>query len=193
MAPLRRLPRYYNMSVMAACMATGITLSYWFNRAHTLPILVLVILVSSNMLGIYLKDKNPLFAERALVEAIQRYAEPIYTDPQTVWKSSFLFQASGKSVKTSEVSLIPYNSLYFFNPDHVLDSRMPIIYNEKDFSQKYTPMAEWDKIETIKPKRKLLDVLLDNGGLGPYVPEIINRKFLKPNKAVYLYRTKKNN
>ena len=184
--PGRLLPRYYNVAVVTACVAIGIFISNIFDRKRVLSISILATIISFNMLGIYVENKDPLFGERSLLELSLKYDENIHTDPATASRASFLLETEGTSVGISTAKSAPDGSLYLHNPNRVLEGHQP-----KGFSEKYSPLETWKKLETISQDRKLMGIILEKLNLSSYVPASIYKKLNCPNDPVHLFQIPK--
>ncbi|MEA3458604.1 MAG: hypothetical protein U9R21_08005, partial [Candidatus Thermoplasmatota archaeon] len=182
--PGRLLPRYYNVAVVTACIAMGIFISNIFDRRRVLSMSILATIISFNMFSVYVENKDPLFGECSLLELSLKYDETIYTDPYTASRASFLLETEGKSVGISTPISVPDGSLYFYNPNRVLEGHQP-----KGFSEKYSPLKTWKKLETISQERKLIGIILEKLNLNSYVPTSIYKKLNCPNGPVHLFRT----
>ena len=63
-----------------------------------LAFLVSVGLIAMNLTCIYLENKDPLFAERALVEYLSSHQGVVYTDPMTSARAELLLDFKGISL-----------------------------------------------------------------------------------------------
>ena len=138
------------------------------------------------MLCTYVENKDPLFGERSLLELSLKYDETIYTDAATASRASFLLETEGTSVGISTAKSVPDGSLYLYNPNRALEGHQP-----KGFSEEYSPIETWEKLETISQDRKLMGIILEKLNLNSYVPASIYKKLNCPNDPVHLFRIPK--
>ena len=130
------------------------------------------------------ENKDFLFGERSLLELSLKYDETIHTDAATASRASFLLEIEGTSVVISTATSVPDGSLYFYNPNRVLEGHQP-----KGFSEQYSPPEMWEKVERISQERKLIGIILEKLNLNTYVPASIYKKLNCPNDSVHLFRT----
>ena len=185
LAPVRLLPRYFNVAVFAACITIALFFMNLFNKRPVLSMFMLISIVLFNLLGGYVENKDFLFGERSLVDLTHKYQKTIYTDPATRTKASFLLQVAGKSVcvDVDTTDSLPSGSLYFYNPNRVLKK-----HRTKEFKEEYSPLESWELITTIFQERRWLGHILEKLKLKSYIPESIYKKLNSPNDPVFVYR-----
>ncbi|MBW2740323.1 MAG: hypothetical protein JRE64_16095, partial [Deltaproteobacteria bacterium] len=184
LAPVRQLPRYYGTSALAACILVAIICARIYDNRRIVAILILLALVSCNLLGIYLSNRNPLYGERRLMEALQKYDEPVYTDLATARRAMFFLQMEDKTVYPLPAEDVPENTLYFYNPNRVLND-----YKTKDVAKKYMPLSSWEKIETIEGQSRIIvGILLEKLRLKEHIPDWLFDKLIASQEPVSLYR-----
>lgn len=96
---LRIHARYYLAPTYFLMVAASLWLAGRFGsaRGRRLAGSLIVVLALGNMLGIWLDNRNPRFAERALAEMAMRYDQPIHTDAATAYiAATFLHWNGGR-------------------------------------------------------------------------------------------------
>ena len=161
-------------------------------RYPTATIAMIGLLFVTNLVGIYIVNRNPIFAERALAEFLVKTDEEVHTDPVTVRRGSFLFQAPGVGdrVFAAEPKAVV---LFFANPKYVVEGRQ--LTRKKALKKErlnelaaYRPKDDWTVIWEKKEDRKFIGFILEYLGLKKAIPAEIYRRLNNPNPPVILYR-----
>jgi 4-amino-4-deoxy-L-arabinose transferase-like glycosyltransferase len=173
------VPRFYTVSLWTATILIAVWLRYhvWTNWPRG-AIFLGASLVAANLLGIYVENKNPALAERALVDyVVQHEGTVVYTDPTTFRVASLLSQFKGVSV--------PPGGLFFFNKKSIEYCRL---YGCSYHWKEYLPEDSWKVVMRIEPPRKLSGILLTSMGLDRIIPTTIFERLDRPNPGGILYR-----
>lgn len=180
---LRPLPRYFSVSAYAAVIVIAAwVVSVLRPRSLRLCASVVAVLVLSNLLGVYVDNRDFLFGARALVRAAAAASETVYTDPETAQAATFLLAEAELSGRVAGAPPPP-GSLYFHDPKRVAHgvggSFDPALY---------TPRDTWTTVLRVDPGRKLGGRIAEWLGLDRLIPDSIFAKLDHPNLPVALYR-----
>jgi 4-amino-4-deoxy-L-arabinose transferase-like glycosyltransferase len=181
------VPRFYTVSLWTAI----IVIAYWVRRYlctywPKVAIFVGSGLVAANLLCIYVENKNPAFAERALVAyVVQHDGLVVYTDPTTLRLAALLLDFKGVSDRVRSGPLPP-GELFYFNKKNIdYCRRYGCIYSWKD----YLPKDGWNVLMRMEPSRKASGALLAFLGLDKVIPTAIFERLDRPNPGGVLYLT----
>lgn len=180
--PVRKLARYFEVAAYAAVVlsVSWLALALWPKR-RAWALILFGSLISSNLLAIYVDNREPLFGEHALVDWLARTHTPIYTDPDTRDAAKFLLDAQQLSSLVS-VSPPPPGSLFFYNPNRVNST------TAADYRAQFSPKASWAAQDKIAPAPKQLGLILAKVGAAQHLPQTLMRKLTSPNDAAVIYR-----
>ena len=104
-------------------------------------------LAASNLLAVYVENKQPIFGERALIAWLRDHPEPTHTDPKTYFSSLFLLREAGV-LELAAHGQPPPGGLYLYNPNRVLQDTRPPGYAEQ-----YRPAPDWTEVGSIPAGR----------------------------------------
>jgi hypothetical protein len=184
---LAAVPRFYTMSLWAGIVVIACWIGHYLRTGRRkLAALAAAAMFAANLLCVYVENKDPLFAERALVDYVRQHdGIVVHTDPTTLDFASLLLEFHGVSDRvTSDPA--PPGSLYFFNKKNI------------DFCQRYgcafswedhLPKDGWRMLMRAEPGRKYSGVFLSSVGLDRVIPEPIFERLDKPNPGAALYLT----
>jgi 4-amino-4-deoxy-L-arabinose transferase-like glycosyltransferase len=182
------VPRYYAPFSWTAV----IIVAYWlkqflFVRRPRLALVAGVGLLGANLLCVYVENKNPLFAERALVEYVSRYPGIVYTDPMTADRARLLLDFSGSRNRVSG-NLPPPGAVFYANMKNI--ERCKHNGDKCRWSwEQYVRRDGWLELARIEPRRKLSGILLRLFKLDTIIPRDIFDRLDKPNPGGTLYLT----
>jgi len=182
---VEKLPRYFSVTAYAAVVVVALWLASVGRHMPRAALFVGTGLVLSNLLGIYLENRDPLFGERRLAERVAQESEPVYTDPESARRATFFLMRDGL-VGRVRGEPPPAGSLYFYNSKRAAEG--PKAPEPFDTSI-YTPQAAWVAVWRAEPARKLSGYIAEALGLGHILPASIFLKLTEPNPTVVLYRT----
>ena len=179
------VPRFYTVSLWTAI----IVIVYWV-RCYLYPywpkvaIFLGTSLVATNLLCIYVENKNPVFAERALVAYVfQHDGATVYTDPSTLRLAALLLEFKGVSNRVLS-GPVPPGGLFYFNKKNIdYCQRYECSYSWKQ----YLPKDSWSVLMRMEPKRKLSGALLTLVGLDKIIPPAIFERLDRPKAGGVLY------
>ena len=183
LAPVRLLPRYYGVIVMASCVILSVYFDILTEKKVFTAIMIVILIIFSNILGIAVENKNPLFDANTLVRVVDNYQQTIYTDPFTANKASFKLKRLNKKIFIESPHVLKSGSIYFFNPNRINSTVM-----SQELAKKYTPPSNFEKIESIYEKERLIGRFLDLFPVRELIPDWVLIKLKMPNEPVHIYR-----
>lgn len=186
-AVLYVVPRYYGVFTWTAV----IVVAYWLRALYAagrrgLAALAVAGLIAGNLVGIYVENKNPLYAERLLVALVARESAPVYTDPMTLTRARLLLEFSGLAERVKS-GPPPPGALFYANPRNVERCRRAAPKCRWRW-QDYLPGSTWTEVRRIEPDRKLAGLIFRTIGLDRFVPTEIFDRIDHPDPTVVLYR-----
>ena len=180
-------PRYFMISCASACILTGVTLALLWQRGRRRGVVLLVaaFLLSTNMLGIYVENKDSLFGERQLatLAAAQPQAR-FHTDPMTRYRADMLlrWEKAQPRVLGEEPSA---GALYFHNPKWADSANFMMI---ADQIPAFKPQPGWEKLGSWEAQPPLITKAIEASGLSAIIPNGIWKKLRYRHPPVTLYR-----
>ncbi len=182
------VPRYYAVSTWVAVILVACWLrSLYASGRPRLAVLASVAMVAGNLAGVYVENKNPLFAERHLVEIAAHTREPIYTDPMTLTRARLLLEFAGSSNQVRSEPAPP-GSLFYANPKNIERCRRSTPKCRWRWED-YLPRNGWSEVERVEPERRLAGLVLAVIGVDRLLPREIFERIDRPNPGAVLYRT----
>lgn len=178
-------PRYFLVPALAAAAVTGITLTLLSNLGRKRAALAIaVVLVSGNLAGIYVENRNYMFGETALAEFAERTEEPIYTDPVTRHRADMLLKWNATADRVFGTPP-PKNGLFLYNPTR---ATTPSRLMQRGEIQAFQPKPEWQLIEKISPSPKFGSAVFRILGLEPFLPARLRKNLSGGHPGVSIYR-----
>jgi 4-amino-4-deoxy-L-arabinose transferase-like glycosyltransferase len=182
------VPRYYATFAWAAV----IIVAYWlrhclFVRWPGLAFVGSIGLLAMNLLCVYVENKNPLFAERALIDYVSRHSDIVYTDPMTLTRSRLLLEFNGISDRVLS-GAAPPGALFYSNMKNIercMRNGAKCKWPWKD----YLPKDNWSKVARVESEPKLSGILLRWFGLDRFIPREIYERLDRPNQGGIFYLT----
>jgi Dolichyl-phosphate-mannose-protein mannosyltransferase len=185
------IPRFYTISLWAAIVVIAYWVRHCFHDHHQRKVAIIVgaSMVGANLFCIYVDNKDPVFAERALVAyTMQHDGAIVYTDPTTLRFASLLLEFKGVAGRARS-DPAPPGALYFFNKKNIdYCRRYGCYFSWKD----YVPKSDWRVLMRMEPKRKFIGTLLAVVGLDKLLPKAIFERLDRPNSGGILYLTSAN-
>lgn len=182
------LPRYYMVTAYLLLIVWGVWLSSLQVRNRNVTQGLLIgLFVLSNALCIAVDNKNPKFAERALVEYLKDFNRVIYTDPLTADDATWYCKWEGVDCNKILGAPAPAGSLYFHNPKNTSKPNRFVAYEDL---RKYQVDNRWERILVNNEKPSFLVSLLHTMRLNNLIPEKIWKRLSTPNPPVSLYLVK---
>jgi 4-amino-4-deoxy-L-arabinose transferase-like glycosyltransferase len=182
-------PRYFMIPSAVACILTGIGLAQFAASARASIRFVAaglaLLLLSGNLAGIYLENKDSLFGARQLAAiAAARPQARITTDPMTRYRADMLLRWEGARARVSD-SAPQTGDLYYYNPafaDH------PNFKMTAEQMTLYRPGRSAQLIAKYEPQPIYIAILIEQSGLSGYVPGGLWQKLRYRHAPVMLYR-----
>jgi 4-amino-4-deoxy-L-arabinose transferase-like glycosyltransferase len=180
-------PRYFMITAAAACILTGMALALLWGRRPLLAAALAALLIGTNLLGIYVENKDTMFGERKLVALVaERPNSIIMTDPMTRHRAEMMLRWEKADSRVLPSPPTP-GALYFYNPKW-LDSA--------NFMMKagqipaYLPQPGWQKLGTWEPEPPLITKAIEASGLWAIIPQGIWKKLRHRYPPVTLYKVR---
>jgi 4-amino-4-deoxy-L-arabinose transferase-like glycosyltransferase len=180
-------PRYFMISCAAACTMTGIALALLFQRAKWPVALAVLFLFGTNMLGIYVENKDSMFGERELAK-ISTISQPIpiHTDPMTRYRADMLLKWEGTQKEVLAKPPQP-GADYFYNPKWA--EKANFMMTAEDVAA-YRVQPGWEKLGSWEPEPPMITRAIEASGLAAIIPQGIWRKLRYRHPPVTLYRVR---
>jgi 4-amino-4-deoxy-L-arabinose transferase-like glycosyltransferase len=181
-------PRYFMISCASACILTGVGLALLFEQGKRRGWVALaaLFLVGTNMLGIYVENKDSLFGERQLAALAAKPDRLIHTDPMTRYRADMLLRwekAQARALPTPP----PAGALYFHNPKW---SESANFMMEASAIPTFAPQPGWERLASWEPDPPLITKAVEASGLSKIIPQGIWKKLRYRHPPVTLYRVR---
>lgn len=178
-------PRYFLISAICASVIVGLAVSESIRlRRIKLAAMLLLLVVSGNLAGIYVENRNHMFGERVLRAAIERYPGDLYTDPLTHRRAELLLKWSGEAARV-RAEAPPPGSLYVYNS---LRTKSLGGWVPTDAIKSYEPQESWELLETITPESKLAGRIIRAIGFERFLPGKLKNALFEGHPGVKVYR-----
>jgi 4-amino-4-deoxy-L-arabinose transferase-like glycosyltransferase len=183
------VPRYYAPFTWSAT----IIVAYWvqrflFVRWRWLGVSVGLVLLGINALCLYVENKNPLFAERALVKYLSSHQVTVYTDPLTLRRAKLLLEFEGVPVDRIRSEVPPPGSVFYVNRKSIDQCKLE--GHKCKWSWKaYLPQNGWIELERVEPREKVTGPILRAASLDKLIPKEIFERLDRPNPGGIFYST----
>lgn len=168
----------YVISALWACVAV------WPHRAKLLYAGGFIFAVG-NLTAIFLDNKNPRFAERALVSYLAQSQGPIRVDPNTANRVRLFCRWSGQDCARISTTFSE-GALYFYNPSNKAPSFGAAPSPQQALLDH--PRPEWELVWRLNEPDKPLTSLVGFLGLDKRMPQTLYRKVAGPGSYVAVYR-----
>ena len=182
-------PRYFMITSTMACLLTGVALGWIIKEQRGVRRLAglagLTLLVGTNLVGIYVENRDPAFGEEKLAEiAANRPDAMIATDPMTHYRADILLRWAGA---THRVTSAPAQKdmLYYYNPAWAAAANAKMAAS---LVPQYKPGPDWVLVEEYVPEQSYLSSILEGTGTEGLLPPQIWRKLRYRNEPAFLYR-----
>ena len=177
-------PRYLAPALTAALAVSAVAICLLWRRRHcVMAVVVAGAMLSAQALGVYVENKDFMYAERWLVQQATLRDEPIYTDPQTRERAMFLLQLAGVEQRT-RAEPPPPGALFLAVPRNAARGR----YNQQQWDPADFVPGAWPVQEVLDPGAKVLGRWLHRIGLDAHVPPAQWDKLAYPNPPIRLLR-----
>jgi len=176
-------PRYF----LVTCICFAFPLAVWLQevilpRFKLVGVGLVLLILTANLAGIYVDNKNPMSGEYMLREFMLTTDEPVYTDPYTAVRARFLLEEVGIAERLLEGTPLA-GDLYFFNP-----GRLGTYQGRVIDASPYEPKENWTLISRQEPARKWSGIVLEALGVSKFIPEHYLRRLDRPWLPVEVYR-----
>lgn len=182
------LPRYFLMPSLLLSLPLGVFLARLFGGRPLFAWIILIGMLGTNFAGIYIDNRNPLFAERSLADYLKSHQQNVLSDPETARRGIFLYDLAG--VRQYVRAGVPASGdLFYYNPRYLeLGQYVGGPQAAKEKFAAYKPSPNWVLVSEFKEDRKLFGVVIEALGLRRFVPAEIYRRLDQPNLPTFLYR-----
>lgn len=179
------LPRYYMVTAYFLVLVSAVWLAraVWPRRPKTVVAIIVAVLLT-NMLCVAVDNKNPKFAQRALVDYLKHSSGTVYTDPLTADDTDWYCRWAGVDCGRIVTTPPGEGAVYFWNPRNTAE---PNRFVKQDALPAYRPAPAWEKISTIEGEPMLIGRALRITGLASRVPERVLQRVTSPNPPAHLY------
>jgi len=182
------VPRYYAPFSWTAVIIVAYWLSqFLFVRWPRLALVAGIGLLAMNLLCVYLDNKNPLFAERALVEYVSRHPGIVYTDPMTMARARLLLEFRGSRNRVSGDLPAP-DAVFYSNMKNIERCRRNGDKCKWSWKQ-YVPKDSWFELARVESDRKITGILLRLFSLDTTISREIFDRLDNPNPGGTFYLT----
>ena len=186
------LPRYYMLPTVLLCalLAVWIRVSV-FPHSRGAAAAITGALMLTNLAGIYLDNRNPIFGERTLARLAATAGEPVFSDTETARRAEFLLTVAGVSNRVVGGDPAP-GALFVYNPKHYVRLGQEAQGIRPRLS--VTPTGElrndgnWTQIAQREDERRYPGIVLEALNLRSRIPDGIYRRLDRPNPTVVVYR-----
>lgn len=180
------VPRYYMVPVISFSLAIGLVLAHMAAtaRGRNYAWIIGGFLIVTNLAGMYVENRNPIFGEKDLASIANDYPEPVYTDPMTLYRADLLLDWKDAKAKV-RAEAPPPGSLYFYNPPRADTEN---IYVSAGKITQFQPQPGWREIRRSAPDPKFAGLLLEKLGLADIVPARLWKALYRGHPGTVLYR-----
>lgn len=179
------LPRYYMVTAYCLLIASTVWASteLWPQRKR-IAVVMLALALIANMLSISMDNKNPRFAERALVAYLKQSEGTVYTDPLTAHNAYWYCRWGRVDCKRVNAGFPSFGALYFWNPKATSNPNRFMKNSQLAF---YQPGPKWEDVLSVEERPRQIVTFLQWSGVGSYVPATVWNRLSHPNPTVNFY------
>ena len=180
-------PRYFMVTAALLALLAGLGLARLVETGIIwAAILLASILLATNALGIWVEDKNPVFAEHKLVEIARKTDRTVHTDPMTLYRAGLLLKWAGEETGAVDSPVQP-GDLFYANPTY---AAAPNFKMDAAALPAFQPKRHWDRIATYRPRQDGILSLMEATGVTRFVPPAIWNKLTLRTAPVALYEVR---
>ena len=174
-------PRYFMVTAAMAMMVTGIGIATLWPRRRMLAGGLMTLLVATNLVGIGVENKQPMFAERTLAAFARAHPDQrITTDPMTRYRADLLLRWAGAEGRV--IAMPPARgALHLYVP---ANADLPNARMNGSDALLYGHQRNWFTVAHVEPPVPLLARGLEQTGLARLVPGPVWRKLRPVNGGV---------
>jgi 4-amino-4-deoxy-L-arabinose transferase-like glycosyltransferase len=182
-------PRYFMVTCAAACILTGISLALLWQRGRMrwAVLSVAAFLIGTNMLGIYVENKDSLFGERQLAALTAAQPSQIFhTDPMTRYRADMLLR--WEAAQPRVLAQAPQSgALYFHNPKWGDNANFMMTAEQIPM---FKAQPGWQVVGSWEPRPPMITRAIEATGLSAMIPQGIWHKLRYRHSRVTLYRVR---
>jgi 4-amino-4-deoxy-L-arabinose transferase-like glycosyltransferase len=182
-------PRYFMITCASACILTGIGLALLWERGRRkmLVMLTALFLLGTNLLGIYVENKDSLFGERQLaLLAAEQPKAIIHTDPMTRYRADMLLRWEKAQPRVMAEAPKP-GDLYLHNPKWADDANFMMTAEQ---IPAFKAQPGWERLGSWEPQPPLITKAIEATGLSRLIPGGVWHKLRYRHPAVTLYKVR---
>ena len=175
------LPRYYMVTIYCLLVVTGIWgASILPHKRIAFASISLAALFAANILCVLVDNKNPRFAERALVDYLAKSEGTVNTDPltahNTYWFCRWAKVDCGRVLTTPPAAGVAY----FWNPQNTGSANR---FLTRDMLSSYQPRPAWIRSASIVEQPNVLAKFVNDIGLISLLPAQVSAKLVRQNRV----------
>jgi hypothetical protein len=182
---LQLLTRYYSLTAVAASVvvALWLGLGIWPRRRAAFA-LMLAVIIGVNLFALSLTNKNPRFAERALIDYLATHEGPVAVDPELAARAAILLGWADQSGRITTAPPKP-GDFYYYSPR---TAGSATIHLPADALPLYQPRDGWTVVWRQEQEKPPAIRALRTLGLDALLPGPIRSRLDGPSPAVAVYR-----
>jgi 4-amino-4-deoxy-L-arabinose transferase-like glycosyltransferase len=181
---LSPVPRFYTIAGWASIIIVVFWMRYClYPYRSKVAASAAGLLLTANLFCMYVDNRDPAFAERALVKYVAQHRTLVYTDPTTLRYAKLLLEFEGVSEWVLS-DPVPAGGLFYSNSKNIESCRR---YGCPFPWEQYIPKEGWTAVMSNTPKPRLGGIILSSMGLGRMLPNDILQRIGNPNTGGILY------
>lgn len=179
------LPRYYMVSAyfFLVLVTLWMAIILW-QRRGALTIVLILFALAANVLSITLDNKNPRFAERALVAYLKSNDGLVHTDPLTAHNASWFCHWQKVDCQRIVIKSPGPGDVYFWNPRNTDNPNRLVSQSQL---AKYRPLPTWKRIGSFEQPPAYLSSLAKTVGIDRGLPAFVYKKFYPKDGMTYVF------
>ena len=180
-------PRYFMVPTAVLAILTGVGLARLFETGRIwIAAILAALLLGSNAVGIWVEDRNPVFAEHTLAMLAADTDRTIHTDPMTRYRADLLLKWGSEEAGVVDDAPQP-GDLFFANSAY---ASVPNFKMSEEALPAYQPQVGWQPVASYRPRQDGVLRLLEITRLSSLVPEAIWSKLAERTQPVELYEVR---
>ncbi|MFM9979206.1 MAG: ArnT family glycosyltransferase [Sphingomonadaceae bacterium] len=179
-------PRYFTITTAAMILVTGIGLAALWQRNRIATVVLAGALVATNLIGIIVENKAPMFAERTLAAFARAHPQVrLTTDPMTRYRADMLLKWAKAESRVGDTAPAA-GGFHFYNPAHAdrANARMAAAAVAR-----YQPQPDWRAIAAFPRPIPFAARIIDAAGLRTVLPPSLWCKLRQCSPGVTFYLT----
>ena len=180
-------PRYFMVTAAILALLGGIGIGRLFQIGRTWFALgTLALLVGTNLLGIAVENRNPVFGEHQLAAVARTQDRLIHTDPMTRYRADILLRWEGELAGVVDAPPQP-GDLFYANPERAAVANFKM---DATALPAYQPQPSWTLVTEYRAEPDLLVRTLNGTGLYRVMPASLWDKLSNRTAPTYLYEVR---